>query len=70
MTKEKLTIKQSDLLKYVDAANMMAVNLEVDIKKGKKISNDTVLALSKFLSAGQRIKALSDALEEGRAYDN
>jgi hypothetical protein len=65
-----LSIKQKDLLKYVDAANMLAANVEMDVKKGKKISSDTVLALSQFISAANKIKSLSDALEEGRTYEN
>ncbi len=70
MPKETLKIKESDLLRYVDAVNMLAANVELDIKKGKKVSSDTVLALSKFLSAAHNIKGLSDALEEGRKYEN
>jgi hypothetical protein len=66
----KLEIKQKDLLKYVDAANMMAATLEMDIKKGRTISSDTVVALSKFIAAAMHIKSLSDALEEGRTYEN
>ncbi len=70
MAKGTLSIKESDLLKYVDAVNMLAANVEMDIKKGKSISSDTVLALSKLVSAATRIKSLSEALEEGRKYEN
>ncbi len=70
MPYEKLTIKQNELLKYVDAANMLAACVEMDIKGAKKISSDTVLALSKFVAAAHRIKQLSDALEAGRDYEN
>jgi hypothetical protein len=66
----KLQVSERDLLKYVDAVNMLAANVALDIKKGRKISPDTVLALSRFASAAERIKALSDALEERRSYEN
>lgn len=48
------------LQKYVDAATDLAEGLERDIKNGKEISNDTVLRLSKFVSAAHAAGTMLD----------
>lgn len=50
------------LTKYVNAATDMAEGLERDIKNGKKISNDTVLRLSKFVSASKLVASMWDSI--------
>jgi hypothetical protein len=44
------------LRRYVDAASDLAEQVTKDVKKGSKITNDTVLKLSKFYAAAERIK--------------
>lgn len=44
------------LRNYVDAATDLAEQLTTDLKKGDRITNDTVLKLSKFYAAAERIK--------------
>lgn len=52
------------LIKYVNAATDMAESLERDIKaKDRKVSNDTVLALSKFVAAANSVQKMLDQVE-------
>lgn len=51
------------LTKYVHAAADLAEGLERDIKNGKKISADTVLRLSKFISATKLVATMLDEIE-------
>lgn len=48
------------LLKYVDAACTLADSAASDLKKGKKYTNDTVLALSKFIAEHNSFNKLVD----------
>lgn len=48
------------LLKYVDAACTLADACAADIKKGKKYTNETVLALSKFIVQHNSFNKLVD----------
>lgn len=48
------------LLKYVDAACTLADAAAADLKKGKKYTDDTVLALSKFISEHNSFNKLVD----------
>jgi hypothetical protein len=52
-----------NLTKYVNAASDLAEALEVDIKKGNKISTETVLRLSKFVAAAKAVSSLLDDLD-------
>lgn len=51
------------LIKYVNTAADLAEALERDIKNGKTISNDTVLKLSKHVSATQHVVSLLAGIE-------
>lgn len=48
------------LVSYVDAACTLADACAADIKKGKKYTNETVLALSKFISEHNSFNKLVD----------
>jgi len=52
------------LAKYVNAVNELAEGVERDIKNGKSISNDTVLRLSKFISAQNTVAFMLETLEK------
>ena len=52
------------LREYVDAASSLAEQVTNDIKKGNKITNATVLKLSKFFSAAEKIKKEITILQE------
>lgn len=52
------------LVRYVNAATDMAEALEADIKsKSRKVSDKTILALSKFISAAHAVQKLLDEVE-------
>ena len=52
------------LRQYVDAASSLADQLTKDIKNGRIINNDTVLKLSKFYAAAERIAKEIRILQE------
>lgn len=71
MAKSSYIIKEKDLLRYVDCVNMLVANVTLDIKKpSQKISTDTVVACSRLVAAAERLKAMTDALEANRSYEN
>lgn len=50
------------LVAYVDAACSLADAMALDIKKGKKYTNETVLALSKFITQHNSFNKLVDQI--------
>jgi len=52
------------LRQYVEAASNLAEQLTKDIKEGRIINNDTVLKLSKFYAAAERIAKEIRILQE------
>ena len=50
------------LVRYVDAACILADSCANDIKKGKKYTNETVLALSKFIAEHNNFNKLVDTV--------
>lgn len=48
------------LQRYVDAATDLAEGVERDIKNGNTLSNDTILRLSKFVSAAHAAGKMLD----------
>ncbi len=71
MSRSSYTIKEKDLLKFFDAANMLVANVTLDAKKpSRKLSTDTIMACSKLIAAAERLKQLTDNLEENREYEN
>ena len=60
---EQLTPEFIKLLRFVNASADLAEGVERDIKNGKKISSDTVLRLSKYVSAAKSVANLLDQVE-------
>lgn len=58
------------LVRYVNAASEMAESLTKDIKAGKAISNETVLAVSRFISASSSIQKMLDQVESDKVKLN
>lgn len=52
------------LVKYVNAASDLAESVTRDIKKGKKISSQTVVHLSKFVTASHLVQKMIDQIEQ------
>ena len=55
---------------YFDVVADLAISIENDIKNGKTISSDTVLALSKTIAAGQRINKFVDYIDKTKVKTN
>ena len=58
------------LADYVNAATDLAENLMKDLKKGDKISQNTVLALNKFKSAAYAMEDTQDELIKATTKNN
>lgn len=59
------------LIKYVNCASDLAEFVRKDIQsKSRKVSNDTVLALSKFISAAGAVETMLDFVESKRVKLN
>lgn len=53
------------LVRYVNAATDLAEAIERDVKaKNRKVSNDTVIKLSKFTMAANLIQKMLDQVEQ------
>lgn len=51
------------LIKYVNCASELAESLQGDIKRGEKVTSNTVVKLSKFIAAAQAIQNLLDQVQ-------
>ncbi len=51
------------LINYVNAATDLAESVEADVKKGKKLTSKTVLALSKFVSQANSFQKIVDQVQ-------
>ncbi len=58
------------LVAYVDAACTLADACASDIKKGKKYTNETVLALSKFITQHNNFSKLVDTVRKSTVQLN
>lgn len=58
------------LLKYVDAACSLADAAAEDIKKGKKYTDKTILALSKFIAEHNSFDKLVDTIRSSNVKLN
>lgn len=52
-----------DVIRYVDAANTLAGEIQSDIEAGDTISQETVLALNKFVIAAKAIEKLRTMID-------
>lgn len=52
-----------DLTKYVNAGADLAESIAKDIEHGNKITNETVLALSKFAIAARDVATMLDNID-------
>ena len=59
-----------ELFDYVNSASDLAEYLRADLKKGLTISNETILALDKFIKAAQAIKPLKNELNKAIIKNN
>lgn len=59
-----MDITQKALLEYVNAAADLAECVKQNVRKGGKITNETVIALNNFIIASNEIKYLTIALEK------
>lgn len=59
-----------DVIRYVDAANTLVTELVADIKAGVQVSQETVLALNKFVIAAKAIEQLRDAIDNEKKRMN
>lgn len=60
----KMNERHMDVVNYVRRASELAACVEKDVKDGKKTSSATVLALSNFLVAQQKMQFLLDQVEK------
>lgn len=72
MATEKISLDYMRLVRYVDAACNLAESVTADIKgsKSPKISNETVINLSKFYAASQAVQKLLDMVEKDKVQVN
>ena len=57
-------IDMDDVVKFMDAACTLESSLVADLKKGKTISSETVLALSHFVKSARLIQPALDAAQK------
>ncbi len=62
-------MKKIDIVRYVDAASTLAESVTRDLKSAR-ISNETVLHLSKFYKASKAVQELLDIVEQDRNQIN
>lgn len=55
-----------DIVNYVDAANVLALALQADIKRGDTISKQTVLALNKYALAAIAVMGLQEMVNKDK----
>lgn len=59
-----------EIINYVTAASNLAEQLQGDIIKGDKISIETIVLLSKFHSAANKMSKLIDMVNQSRVQLN
>lgn len=52
------------LVQYVDSAADLAEHMREDLRKGESYSDETVLALSRFVAISHAVKNMLDTLDE------